>query len=438
MSNDNVSETVNPKDIRYFKVWFASPDTNREDVRNGANYFEAGMRGIKKPSAEEAKSFLHEYFEGDPNFALPDDWVCINITETDKKDIAEWCTGEGNEEEVDKWMLFTGKGMERRDGFEGYFNNCSEEDIVSYAVHDIIEYEEFSLINDGKVFKLKDEPETNYGDIEADEFDNLAEVIDRLSIYHNDYILDESDNNIKGQEFLKNKRVAEVLEKMTPEKVYKILIGEEYTKLANSVVDAFNEGAEGRIGARLSFERIDENNATFGLQLRSKSITKDEFTEFEIPINEMEDIDSALSYLRSALDKIYNDYDSYEERKYYEPGEGDVPAEPDLMNELVEIEKMYGDAASLADSVFAYNCLDKKDAYDKFSQHLQRECFDEQMKSIKNSLGKLSDASIKPNEVFDAVVNAFGEKFKLNSADVSRMLSNLADERAKKNTLNTR
>ena len=56
----------------------------------------------------------------------------------------------------------------------------------------IIESEDFELEidrdeNGDKVFKLIDDYDANWGDIESDEFYNLATVIDRLETYHDDY-----------------------------------------------------------------------------------------------------------------------------------------------------------------------------------------------------------------------------------------------------------
>lgn len=60
----------------------------------------------------------------------------------------------------------------------------------------IIESEDFELKIDkdkdgDKVFKLVDDNSANWGDIESDEFYNLATVIDRLEAYHDDYYFKE-------------------------------------------------------------------------------------------------------------------------------------------------------------------------------------------------------------------------------------------------------
>lgn len=240
MSNDNVSETVKSEDIHYYKVCFASPNTAYEATLNEAvDYYEVGMRGLKKPSPEEAKIFLHEFFEG--KFPLPEDWVCINVKECDKQELVQWYTDSHTEAEVDGWTLFTGKEKtnsfdeqqevaesdeEEKDAeyikYEDYFNHCSDKDIVSFAIQGVIEDEDFDLVNDGKVFKLQDCQMADLSGIEGEEFSNLAQVIDRLDMYHDDYIRDNNEAK-KGQAFLANDHVTEVLKRVTPKNINEIL-----------------------------------------------------------------------------------------------------------------------------------------------------------------------------------------------------------------------
>lgn len=49
---------------------------------------------------------------------------------------------------------------------------------------------EFDLIYVGNKFFVKDRQGANLGDIESDAFNTLADVIDRMQIYYNDYILE--------------------------------------------------------------------------------------------------------------------------------------------------------------------------------------------------------------------------------------------------------
>ena len=89
----------------------------------------------------------------------------------------------------------------------------------------IIDLEEFDLcVDDTKgVFKLEDTTGANLGGIESDEFDNLADVIDRLDTYHNDYFYNEdvSEGAYKEERaFLESDESCELLSSVTPS-VYK-------------------------------------------------------------------------------------------------------------------------------------------------------------------------------------------------------------------------
>lgn len=113
----------------------------------------------------------------------------------------------------------------------------------------IIESEDFELEvnkdeNGDKVFKLVDDNSANWGDIESDEFYNLASVIDRLEAYHDDYYFKEFEekrnpdilsgkippNLSNGEPFEKYSDLAaicwfitnsaDVLSKITPEVVH--------------------------------------------------------------------------------------------------------------------------------------------------------------------------------------------------------------------------
>lgn len=57
---------------------------------------------------------------------------------------------------------------------------------------------EFDLIYVGNKFFVKDRQGANLGDIESDVFNTLADVIDRMQVYHNDYIyesIEECEEN---------------------------------------------------------------------------------------------------------------------------------------------------------------------------------------------------------------------------------------------------
>ena len=64
----------------------------------------------------------------------------------------------------------------------------------------IVSEEEFSIETENGKFRLIDEQGAYFGDIGQDRFDNLAEVIDRLSVYHEDYIISDTEEVIETGE----------------------------------------------------------------------------------------------------------------------------------------------------------------------------------------------------------------------------------------------
>lgn len=61
---------------------------------------------------------------------------------------------------------------------------------------------EYPVSDDGwtteLLFSLRDEAEVNMGNIEDDTFNTLADVIDRMGIYHNDYVYGEYAERVKN------------------------------------------------------------------------------------------------------------------------------------------------------------------------------------------------------------------------------------------------
>ena len=81
------------------------------------------------------------------------------------------------------------------------------------TVKDILDLEDFDVdvveVADGDwgtslEFKLIDKQGGNLGNIESEQFDNLASIIDRLDIYHNDYLY---------KSFEERKNAGEVIER---------------------------------------------------------------------------------------------------------------------------------------------------------------------------------------------------------------------------------
>ena len=65
-----------------------------------------------------------------------------------------------------------------------------EQMLISLAL-EIIDEEEFILTEEEGRFKLIDTTDSDFGEIEQDRFDTLAEALDRLESYHDDYLLDD-------------------------------------------------------------------------------------------------------------------------------------------------------------------------------------------------------------------------------------------------------
>ena len=61
-------------------------------------------------------------------------------------------------------------------------------DIIQLAL-DIIFDEEFDLVVENGEFRVIDFQGANLGGIEQDRFDNLKDVLGRMSVYHDDYFI---------------------------------------------------------------------------------------------------------------------------------------------------------------------------------------------------------------------------------------------------------
>lgn len=114
---------------------------------------------------------------------------------------------------------------------------------VIIAATSLIEAEDFKLLiredstseneqTTKLLFSLRDKTEVNLGDIEDDTFNTLADVLDRMDIYHNDYVygeykeqiksgakMDANTNCLQNVIFLNSDFCADLLRKITP-KVY--------------------------------------------------------------------------------------------------------------------------------------------------------------------------------------------------------------------------
>ena len=83
----------------------------------------------------------------------------------------------------------------------------NKKEIVIDFFRQILNVYEFELLisknnNSEDIFKLRDIQGGNLGEIEQDEFSTLAEVIERLEVYHQDYIFQALEDRIFEKEFI--------------------------------------------------------------------------------------------------------------------------------------------------------------------------------------------------------------------------------------------
>ena len=92
-----------------------------------------------------------------------------------------------------------------------------------------------------KVFRLIDIQKGNLGNIEQEEFSTLADIIDRLDIYHQDFIytpLDNKQNNnekiakddwdLTAKRYIESNTIAKVLNQVYPKEYTELLTQEEF------------------------------------------------------------------------------------------------------------------------------------------------------------------------------------------------------------------
>ena len=83
----------------------------------------------------------------------------------------------------------------------------NKKEIVVDFLKQLLNVYEFELLiakddNSNDIFKLRDIQGGNLGEIEQDEFSKLAEVIERLEVYHQDYIYQSLEDRIFEKEFI--------------------------------------------------------------------------------------------------------------------------------------------------------------------------------------------------------------------------------------------
>ena len=130
---------------------------------------------------------------------------------------------------------------------EREINNIKKGIVVDFFRKIMKQYElEVSIIeNEEKeeVFKIKDLQAGNLGNIESEEFKNLAEIIERLDAYHNDYIYSQFEEgeptewDKTAKKFLENEYVAEVLSLTDPKLYAEYRKGYYDLEIINTVLD---------------------------------------------------------------------------------------------------------------------------------------------------------------------------------------------------------
>lgn len=117
---------------------------------------------------------------------------------------------------------------------------------------EMLDLYEFELYVDEETnqFALSDNQHANLGDIEGDRFDNLASVINRMEIYHKDYIyesfLDAIDSSeeagywdIISMDFIESPIIQNIAEKITPDffEEYKTDVLENSTEIIERLLN---------------------------------------------------------------------------------------------------------------------------------------------------------------------------------------------------------
>ena len=136
-------------------------------------------------------------------------------------------------------------------------NENNKEKIVKF-LRQILEVYDFQIMIDineksEKVFKLIDIQKGNLGGIEQEEFNTLLDVMNRLNIYHQDYIykslndrqndnekIPKDDWDLVVKRYLENNMIENVLSKINPEK-YNYLIDKQAKFEIQDIIQILDE-----------------------------------------------------------------------------------------------------------------------------------------------------------------------------------------------------
>lgn len=130
--------------------------------------------------------------------------------------------------------------------------------IVVKFFSELLDLYEFELLidtnsNSENIFRLKDLQGANWSSIEQDEFDTLADIVERLDSVHNDYIYKSLEERIDAKEniprndwdltakrFLESNTVAEILIEIDVNE-YKSLMNEKGKFEMQDIIKILNE-----------------------------------------------------------------------------------------------------------------------------------------------------------------------------------------------------
>ena len=127
---------------------------------------------------------------------------------------------------------------------ESYNKEWTKENVIE-MVNDIIDLEDFNIVTEeSKVFKLKDRQDVNLGDIEQEEFLDLAGVLDRLDMYHEDNFFSDEEkfHNGKYIGFLKCDKAIDIARTISAVD-YEACMTQKHNNTVNKVnyIDRFSE-----------------------------------------------------------------------------------------------------------------------------------------------------------------------------------------------------
>lgn len=219
-------------------------------------------------------------------------------------------------------------------------------------VHEILDLEEFSLdicelgsnIPDVQELKfcLIDNQKANLGDIENETFDNLAQVIDRMDIYHDDYLYEPYNERIEAGEeipnndwdrkiiiFLESNYCADLLSSISAA-IYTDYVCASYGKFHDKAEDRLkeNEGIDGLsllINKSIAMKILETESAYEMVEYNGKIYINTDDVEFDTPEEFLKELKEYFN--NPTGDKFFYEYNDYSEVVETEKGliRDDIP-----------------------------------------------------------------------------------------------------------------